>query len=199
MYCPKCGQSQASAEVRFCSRCGFPLVGVADLLSTGGMLPLRPAGDENWAAKPMSPRRRGVKQGAALLLIGIFLIPFFGIMHEAIGLPGEFMALGAIAVMAAILRIIFAAFFEEGAPRATHFTPQPQHLYAPPPQPVPPRMNAVAQEMLPPAQQQPQQQQQQGAPAYRQPQVDTAQIMHPPSVTDHTTRLLEKQSDPSER
>jgi hypothetical protein len=191
MYCPKCGQSQVSAEVRFCSRCGFPLVVVADVLLTGGMLPVRQASGELAASKAMSPRRRGVKQGAALLLASIFLVPFFGIMHEALGTPGEFMVLGALGAMAAILRIIFAVFFEEGAPSPPFIPQPPPHLYAPP-QSVAPRLNANTQETLPPAQQQ-------GAPSYRQPQVDTGQILHPPSVTDHTTRLLEKQSDPSER
>jgi hypothetical protein len=192
MYCPKCGQSQVSAEVRFCSRCGFPLVGVAELVKSGGVLPVRTLSGESIGAKPMSPRRRGVRQGGAGLLVGIFLLPFFGIMHEVIGLPLEFMALGVLLLIASILRIIFAAFFEEGAPRETYFTPQPQ-FYAPP-QPTEPRLNPASPEMLPHTQPP-----HDSAPVYRQPQVDTAQIMHPPSVTDHTTRLLEKQSDTPER
>ena len=32
MFCPKCSQQQASEELRFCSRCGFPLTGVTLLL-----------------------------------------------------------------------------------------------------------------------------------------------------------------------
>lgn len=188
MYCPKCGQSQVSAEVRFCSRCGFPLVAVSDLLMTGGMLPVHAPSVQNFGTPPVSPRRRGVKQGAALLLVGIFLIPFFGIMHETIGLPLGFMALSVIVMMAAVLRLIFAAFFEDGAPRPPKFAAPPQP-YTPP---IASRLHAPAQESLPHAR---------GVPVndYRQPQVDTSQIMHPPSVTDHTTRLLEKQSDPSER
>ena len=189
MYCPKCGQSQASAEVRFCSRCGFPLVAVSELLMTGGMLPVQSSSGQNLGASQVSPRRRGVKQGAAILLVGIFLLPFFGIMHEVIGLPQEFMALSAIVMMAAVLRLIYAAFIEEGAPQATHFIPQQPQPFTPP---IASRLHAPTQESLPPAQTQ-------GVPSYRQPQVDTAQILHPPSVTDHTTRLLEKQSDPSER
>src|SRR5918997_1257714 len=82
MYCPKCGQSQVSAEVRFCSRCGFPLVVVGDLLATGGVLPARVSGYEDTGVRPVSPRRRGVKKGIGLLIISILLIPFFAIMHE---------------------------------------------------------------------------------------------------------------------
>lgn len=187
MYCPKCGQSQVSAEVRFCSRCGFPLVAVSDMLMTGGMLPVQTASSQNFGTPPVSPRRRGVKQGAAILLVGIFLLPFFGIMHEVIGLPQEFMALSAIVMMAAVLRLIYAAFIEDGAPRTPRFAAPPQPFTPP----IASRLHAPAQESLPPAQPQ-------GVPSYRQPQVDTAQIMQPPSVTDHTTRLLDKQSDPSE-
>lgn len=189
MYCPKCGQSQVSTEVRFCSRCGFPLVAVTDLLMTGGLPPVHAPGGQNFGTTPVSPRRRGVKQGAALLLVGILLLPFFGILHEAIGLPMEFMSLSVIVIMAAALRLIYAAFFQEGAPQATYFTPQQPQAFTPP---IASRLHAPLPESLPPAH---------GVPVndYRQPQVDTAQIMHPPSVTDHTTRLLEKNSDPSER
>lgn len=39
MFCPKCSQLQSSDEMRFCSRCGFPLVGVAMLVEKDGVIP----------------------------------------------------------------------------------------------------------------------------------------------------------------
>lgn len=39
MFCPKCSQSQSSDEMRYCSRCGFPLETVALLLANDGNLP----------------------------------------------------------------------------------------------------------------------------------------------------------------
>ena len=39
MHCPRCGQQQASGETKFCSRCGFQLAIVAELLHHGGTLP----------------------------------------------------------------------------------------------------------------------------------------------------------------
>src|SRR5207245_10427326 len=77
MYCPRCGKQQATDSMRFCSRCGFAMEGTMQLLAHGGMLPLYqpPAGE-----KSISPRRRGVKQGALLMLIGVVLVPILGIM-----------------------------------------------------------------------------------------------------------------------
>jgi hypothetical protein len=186
MYCPNCGQSQASDEMRFCSRCGFLLEAVSKLLASGGLLPAYVSNTEP-APKEPSPRRRGVRHGGGLLLFGVFLIPFFAIAHEAIGLPDEFMFLGALCIMAGIMRMLYALFFQEGALRA----PKPPPQFYAPPQSVAP-VNPAYQEMLPPAQ---------GAPVYqyREPRVNTGEIMHQPSVTDHTTRLLDKQSDQSER
>ena len=37
MYCPKCGQQQISDEMKFCSRCGLALSGLADWLAGGGV------------------------------------------------------------------------------------------------------------------------------------------------------------------
>src|SRR5262245_21868784 len=39
MFCPKCNQAQVSDEMRYCSRCGFPLSIVALLLQNDGQLP----------------------------------------------------------------------------------------------------------------------------------------------------------------
>ena len=39
MHCPRCGQQQISNETRFCSRCGFQLGVVSELLLHDGYLP----------------------------------------------------------------------------------------------------------------------------------------------------------------
>ena len=50
--------------------------GVMQLLAHGGMLPqYQPQGE-----KTISPRRKGVKQGASLMLIGAILVPILGVM-----------------------------------------------------------------------------------------------------------------------
>ena len=68
MFCPQCGQQQVTGVIRFCSRCGFPMDGVIQLLGSGGILPAYRSPDE---PVPISPRRKGVKQGGLLLLSGL--------------------------------------------------------------------------------------------------------------------------------
>ena len=46
MYCPKCSQLQISEEMRFCSRCGFALGAVRELVASGN------AGVETGAGAP---------------------------------------------------------------------------------------------------------------------------------------------------
>src|SRR5256885_10619235 len=130
MYCPRCGRQQATDSMRFCSRCGFAMEGTVHLLAHGGMLPIYqpPPGE-----KSVSPRRRGVKQGALLMLIGVLLVPILGIMANFA--PGRlenvfafFCAVSAIiCFLGGPLRMLFAAIFEEGA-RAPKYAPQ---SYAP--------------------------------------------------------------------
>ena len=150
------------------------------LLAHGGMLPhYQPAQGE----KEISPRRRGVKQGALLLLLGVILVPIFGVMAGFA--PGRldnvfafFAAVTAIlCFVGGPLRMLFAAIFEEGA-QTRQFVSPPS--YTPPAvAPPPARLSA-----LPPAGANP-------AIGWR-PRPQTAEIVPPPSVTDHTTRLLEK-------
>jgi hypothetical protein len=183
MYCPQCGQQQASGVVRFCSRCGFPLDGVIQLLGTGGMMPVYHQSDE---PIQISPRRKGVKQGAILLLSGAVIVPILGVLasFSNAAFPQILAALAAIiCFIGGPFRMLYAGLFEEGAPRRypsygpppvaapQQFGPPRQHTQLPPPAPVRP-------------------------PVWRKP--NTAELANPPSVTENTTRLLDKE-DRTER
>src|SRR5262245_2407979 len=117
MYCPHCGQQQAPGAVRFCSRCGFPLEGVLQLLNNGGMLPVY---RDPTTPTEMSPRRKGVRQGGMLFLIGAILVPILGLFasYFPYRFPEILTALAAmICFIGGPLRMLYAAIFEEGAPR----------------------------------------------------------------------------------
>ncbi|HYT49418.1 MAG TPA: zinc ribbon domain-containing protein [Pyrinomonadaceae bacterium] len=180
MFCPRCGQQQATDSMRFCSRCGFSLEGTMHLLAHGGMLPMyQPPVD----GKTISPRRKGVKQGALLMLIGAVLVPVFGVMSGFA--PGRlenvfafFAAISAlICFLGGPLRMLFAAIFEEGA--------KPQYQFSPRPNYAPPAIPQARVSALPPAAASP-------AAQWRQ-RPQTAEIVAPPSVTDSTTKLLDKE------
>lgn len=183
MHCPQCGQQQTPGEVRFCSRCGFPLDGVTELVARGGILP---SYDPNTVTKT-SPRRKGVQTGATMLMVGIITTILFAILNNYLGTPEFLIALSAvIGFVGGPLRVLYALIFEEGAPRQQVVV----HTYAPPNAPAA-FAAPVRQMALPPAQDQPIQ-------AYR-PRQHTAEMIRPPSVTEGTTRLLEKDQESSER
>ncbi len=180
MFCPQCGQQQTSDMVRFCSRCGFPLDGVIHLLHNRGLLPVYQTPQ---AAGEMSPRKKGVRQGGILLLTGLLLVPILGVLNSFSGS----MFLDILVSVAAIIcflggpvRMIFAALFEEGAPSRM---PMPLASYAPPPA-VRPGISAPGAGALPPASVN-------AIPSWRS-RPTTAELMQPPSVTENTTRLLDK-------
>jgi hypothetical protein len=158
--------------------------GAMHLLAHGGTLPhYQPSTID---PKAPSARKKGVKQGAMLMLIGAILVPILGVMSGFA--PGRlenvfafFCALSAIiCFLGGPLRMLFAAIFEEGAPQRQFMMPT---SYVPP---VigPPQARVSA---LPPAAVNP------AASWQQRPQ--TAEIMQPPSVTDHTTRLLDKEPE----
>lgn len=154
--------------------------GVMHLLGHGGMLPHYPTdpGDTT-----ISPRRKGVKQGVILMLLGVLFVPIFGVMAGfSPGRVSEVFAFFAaitaiICFIGGPLRMLFAGIFEEAAQPKSFM---PAVSYLPPAMPPPPQARVSA---LPPPSVSTQ-------PWRARP--DTAEIVPPTSVPDHTTKLLEK-------
>ena len=175
MHCPTCGQQQVSEETRFCSRCGFPLTGVAELVAHGGVVPATSTG---LAGSKDSPRRRGIKQGLFLFLLVFLVAPLMALLTLALRFEPFLVAGGAVlCVVGGILRMIYALMFEEGA--STQPAANVVNI-------LPATENRGS---LPPTQQQP-------ASSYVAPGSwrDTNELQHQPgSVTDSTTKLLQKE------
>jgi hypothetical protein len=186
MFCPQCGQQQVTGVTRFCSRCGFPLDGVVQLLTNGGLLPVYQNPDE---PVPISARRKGVKQGGLLFLSGALIVPILG-MFASYTNAAFIEILAALAAIICFLggplRMLYAALFEEPAPNPFRPygppTPMPVHpqQFGPPPQrpaltPPPARVQG----------------------SWRRP--NTAELANRPSVTENTTRLLDKEERPPEQ
>ncbi|HLL77547.1 MAG TPA: zinc ribbon domain-containing protein [Pyrinomonadaceae bacterium] len=185
MFCPKCGQQQIVEEVRYCPRCGFTLGLVAELLANNGMMPAHLVpGDP--LARELSPQRRGLRQGGTLVIVGAALTPILALLRLAIGLDTEVILFGVIVLIVGIARLLYAALFEEGGGmRPGALPPSQQQTAAPPLQPSQP--HAALPQRQPPA-----------PVDFRRG--DTAELVAPPaSVTENTTRLLDKQADDTSR
>ena len=183
MYCPQCGQQQISDQVRFCSRCGFLLEIVAAVLAAGGMAPryFQPG------AQPLSPRSKGVRQGAMMMLSTFLVVPIMAIILVGIlNGPGEFVALAAVTCfVGGLLRMLYALMME-----SAYAEPDTNQVsaYAPPSSP---QFEHSARNIgLPPGQA--------NATSGWRPRPNTSELVRPPSVTENTTRLLDK-DDPTQR
>jgi len=182
MYCPQCGQQQASTEMRFCSRCGFPLAGVVELLASGGV----PGSQAEPQDQKMSPRRKGVKQGVVMMILGTVLVPILAIINRAYHGPNIFDVLVPLAAVicfaGCLMRILYATLFEQAAPTIR----QDASAYTAPPT-MPAQLNTGAARIsaLPPKQSTP-------VSDFAPRRANTAELVRPPSVTENTTRLLDE-------
>ena len=180
MFCPHCGQRQVSHEVRFCAACGFQMNMVSQLLATGGAkLQFGATGP-----RKLSPRQKGIRQGAMLMLSTMLVVPLVAIIGVALfDLPGEIAGIAAVTCfVGGLLRIIYALLLEDREPApdpASQLTP-----YAPPAAPLFMNQPAARASSLPPPQHQ-------GIPTAYRPPADTGELRRPPSVTENTTRLLQ--------
>jgi hypothetical protein len=150
------------------------------LLANSGILPHVETGEPK-----ISKKRKGVMQGVIIFLAGILIVPLFGVMSAfSDGRISEVFAFFAamtaiVCFIGGLLRTLFAAIFEEGA------KPQP---YMTAPSYMPPAVPPARVAALPPPAVNTQ-------PWRQRPQ--TAEIVPPTSVPDHTTKLLEKSEENS--
>lgn len=172
MFCPKCGQQQATDEMRFCSRCGFQLGVVSALVATGGAPPAVIIANDKGESRLSSKRSR--RQGAKLMFASGVVTPIamgFSILFDS---PGPLIIPFTIFLAGLAWMLYFRWFGEE-----VSFTDH---------QSSPTQLTGEKQDYLPPSQ-----------PPFvvdiNRKSPNTAEIFQPPSVTEHTTRLLEAEED----
>lgn len=183
MHCPQCGQQQVSNEIRYCSRCGFLLTGVASVVANNGELPGGTAG----AGKKDSPRKRGIKQGVFIFLMTVLIVPLVAMFHLATGTEPVLAALAAILlVCGGLLRIVYALMFESGEPGGATLEEKviagsQGYLGKKPSSPELPAAESIPASVYTAP----------GTGGWR----DTNDLSTPGSVTDSTTKLLTKEKD----
>jgi hypothetical protein len=174
MYCPKCNQQQVSDEMRFCSRCGFPLAGVALLLNNDGIIPqVNPELDQK------SPcRRRVISEGAFLTLVA-WAIAFLGLQFVNFG--GQYETAARLATIVffllgliGLIRFTYGFLFVKDSARTVSPQESPERFFS----------EKTSRASLPP---------QQSLPVTDYPlRVHTKEMVPQPSVTENTTRLLDE-------
>ncbi len=174
MFCPRCGQQQPSDEVRFCARCGLSLVPHAALLAVGNDAAAVPAGFQSPRAPLMTARRRGMRRGAKIMFFCAVLLPAAALLAFEGDAPGPLL-LVLTGGLAGLLWLVYSWIFNDNTV---------------------PVLSRKARKELAAAGARPALGEPQFTPAsvFNRQRGDTAEIYQPPSVTENTTRLLDKDS-----
>lgn len=168
-------------DTNYCSRCGFLLAAVGDLIQTGGINPLattRPSSQQ-------SPRKRGLKQGLFLFLMTFLVAPLMGMVTVALNIEPFLVGFAVVfCFMGGLLRMAYALMFESSEPGIPTLEEKvlagANTLSGVKANALPPRSSAPAQSYFTPA-----------AGNWR----DTNDLQ-PTSVTESTTRLLDEDEKP---
>ena len=175
MYCPNCGQQQVSNEMRFCSRCGLALSGLADWLAGGRPPVATPALETPPAKQPLSPRRKGMRRAGKMMFFSGALFPIFLMISIGEDNAGP-LSVPFFLFFISLAWMLYARLFSDPNPKVTYQqTAQPPRLVSmPTPSALPPASTIPISDM-------------------RGSQVRTNELAQPPSVTEQTTRFLDKE------
>lgn len=105
MYCPKCSQEQVAENVRFCSRCGFLLTGIAEVVKNEGIIPKK---------RRFKLRKKGVKQGFFIFVLSILISPILLIIAKELSIkPAFFILIMFTLFISGIVRMLYSSLFED--------------------------------------------------------------------------------------
>jgi hypothetical protein len=171
MYCPQCSQEQGGGEMRFCSRCGFPLTIVSQLVANGGAL----AGFDAEGKPRLSRRQKGIRWGALLMIISGVLIPIVAMLTA---MENDLVVLFLpvlLVFFSGLARLLYAYLLQPANDLPNQISSTAS-------------LNAASRRAALPAPQ--------SLPItnWRQP-IDTSEMTQPSSVTDHTTKLLKDEAE----
>lgn len=181
MHCPRCGQQQVSEEIKYCSRCGFPLGLVSEILANGGFLPQ--LADLNKKGKKFLTRNFGLKISLLWFLVICFILVPLAAITKA---PGNVVA--GLSIIGFCGTLFLAALSFLFLPKPDKSLPQQNDYPAENTAPQFLRGNQ-AQTALPPQTSQPVSSYVPPAGSWKAP--ETGDLV-PSSVTEGTTKLLQK-------
>lgn len=162
--------------MRFCSRCGFPLTIVSQLVANGGAL----AGFDAEGKPRLTPREKGVRWGALLMIISAVLFPIVLLLtamkHDAVVL---FVPVFLV-FLVGLARLLYAKLLQPNLPVQKEIPSAAGQRMAQ-------QLNSANRPDLPAGKSTP-------VGNWRQP-IDTSEMAQPSSVTDNTTKLLSDETE----
>jgi hypothetical protein len=173
MYCPRCGQQQISDEMKFCSRCGLPISGLAEWVAGSGVTATDAAAKK---VPARSPRRKGIRWGAKVMFLSGVLLPVFLALSIAVEEGGP-MIFPAVVFFVGLTIMVYSRLFGEDIPSFESDGARTSRLAA-----------ASEASALPPAANMPIN----NAEDFARSRVRTNELARP-SVTEHTTKLLDQE------
>ena len=192
MFCPNCGQQQVSEQIRFCSRCGFTLDLIQEILANNGTLPEV----ERLRRRGFNPTRRQVFIFGLmwLLIVGLFLTSAAAVLLDKTFLEDRIVPLIALlGFIGGPIIMLCSTFFQSTAQLKSNalMSNKAQNQFGANPmrQALPPQSADFNQA--------------QNSAAYVPPQsvpvnqnswrdAQTGELITPSSVTEGTTKLLDK-------
>jgi hypothetical protein len=173
MFCPQCSQQQLSENVRFCSRCGFSLRIVAELIENDGSLVERPTRE---AESHLSPRQKGVRLGALMMLTSLLIALVQALMPTLVDKLVVLAAPVVICFFVGFVRLFYAVFFEDGTKRPQRIADSSGKAR---------ELRESADASLSAGE---------SIPVHNRRRVNMAEMTRPLSITEGTTELLENNS-----
>ena len=179
MYCPRCSHEQSLDEMRFRSRCGFPMTGVSMLLENPEIL------NQLTSDRAKQPGRHRMMKESLFLVLITWVLALVGTHFWDHGGPVETVAKVASLIffvlgLVGLLRFLFAFLFVKDPLQTTLPTQIPGALHS---TLTETSTRAVLTEGR-------------GVPVSDySPKSNTRKIVSRASVTENTTRLLEDQQD----
>jgi hypothetical protein len=175
MHCPQCGLHQVSGEVRFCRGCGFSLNNVKELLV--------PDTQDVKAGRIRSRRiKAAFNQGLLLMLISLVLSVVLTLLNDLNVVPQIYVKIvAAVFVLAGLVRMFYPYIIGENVTRE-----KKRNSFAGSDTQV---ETGKLPYSLPASHSIP-------VTAFSSRSVDTAEMIQPSSVTEHTTKRL---SDPQDQ
>jgi hypothetical protein len=160
--------------MRFCSRCGLALSGLAEWLA-GGRSVATYTQETPAQPQPLSARRKNIRRAAKMMFFSGAIFPIF-LMIAIAESEGAALVVPFLLFFIALAWMLYARLFSDPNPKVSYQQPaQPPRLVSMPAHtPLPPASTIPISDL-------------------RGSQVRTNELAQPPSVTEQTTRFLDKE------